>query len=130
MILSDSNIFIEIYRDNIDIIQIAKTIGQHNIAVSDVTCAELLYGARNKKEVQTIRKDLNKLTILPIDANISTLAVQLIEKYVLSHKLSLPDALIASTAITHTIELYTLNLKNFKFLDKINFFSVKYKALN
>jgi tRNA(fMet)-specific endonuclease VapC len=125
MILCDTNIFIEIYRDNLDIIQAVKAIGQHNIAVSDVTCAELLYGARNKKELQTIRKDLNKVTVLPIETNISTLAVELVEKYALSHKLSLPDALIASTAIVHNVELYTLNIKDFRFLDGVTLFNEK-----
>lgn len=113
------------YRNNSNIIETVKSIGQHNIAVSDVTCAELFYGARNKKELQIIRKDLNKLTVLPIDAEISTMAVQLIEKYAMSHKLSLPDALIASTAIIHTIELYTLNIKDFRFLDKVILFGPK-----
>jgi tRNA(fMet)-specific endonuclease VapC len=119
MILCDTNILIEIYRDNAKIIEAVKQIGQENIAVSDVTCAELLYGARNKKELQTIRKDLNKLTVLPIQSSISSLAVELVEKYALSHKLSLPDALIASTAITHNMELYTLNLKDFRFLEDV-----------
>jgi predicted nucleic acid-binding protein len=125
MILCDTNIFIEIYRDNSDIIKAVKSIGQHNIAVSDVTCAELLYGARNKKELQAIRKDLNKLTVLSIETSISTLAVELVEKYALSHKLSLPDALIASTAIIHNTELYTLNIKDFKFLDGLSLFGIK-----
>jgi tRNA(fMet)-specific endonuclease VapC len=119
MILCDTNILIEIYRDNAKIIEAVKQIGQENIAVSDVTCAELLYGARNKKELQTIRKDLNKLTVLPIQSSISSLAVELVEKYALSHKISLPDALIASTAITHNMELYTLNLKDFRFLEDV-----------
>lgn len=119
MILCDTNILIEIYRDNAQIIEAVKQIGQENIAVSDVTCAELLYGARNKKELQAIRKDLNKLTVLPIQSSISNLAVELVEKYALSHKLSLPDALIASTAITHNIELYTLNIKDFRFLKDV-----------
>jgi tRNA(fMet)-specific endonuclease VapC len=57
MILCDTNILIEIYRNNTQIIEVVKRIGQENIAVSDVTCAELLYGARNKKEIQAIRKD-------------------------------------------------------------------------
>ncbi len=125
MILCDTNIFIEIYRDNLNIIKAVKSIGQHNIAISDVTCAELLYGARNKKELQTIRKDLNKLTVLPIDAEVSTKAVELVEKYALSHKLSLPDALIAATAIIHKIKLYTLNLKDFRFLDEVKLFATK-----
>ena len=122
MILCDTNFLIEIYRNNLDIIKIVKSIGQHNMDVSDVSCAELMFGARNKKELQTIRKDLNKLTILPIEANISNLAVKLVEKYALSHKLHLPDALIASTAIVHNIELYTLNIKDFKFLDNVKLF--------
>jgi tRNA(fMet)-specific endonuclease VapC len=123
IILCDTNIFIEIYRGNNTIIEILKIIGQQNIAVSDVTCAELLYGARNKKELQTIRKDLNKLTVLPIQTAISTLSVTLIEKYSLSHNLSLPDALIGATALFHNIELYTLNTKDFKFLKNIKLYS-------
>ena len=119
MILCDTNILIEIYRSNAKIIEVVKQIGQENIAVSDVTCAELLYGARDKKELQIIRKDLNKLTVLPIQSSVSKLAVELVEKYALSHKLSLPDALIASTAIIHNIELYTLNIKDFRFLEDV-----------
>ena len=124
MILCDTNIFIEIYRDNLDIIQAVKKIGQHNVAVSDVTCAELLYGDRNKRELQAIRKDLNKVTVLPIESNISTLAVDLVEIYALSHKLSLPDALIGATASIHNIELYSLNIKDFKFLENVKLYVV------
>lgn len=125
MILCDTNIFIEIYRGNFDIIQVVKSIGQHNIAVSDVTCAELLYGARNKRELLAIRKDLNKITIAPIEASISTLAVELVEKHALSHKLSLPDALIGATAIFHNTELFTLNIKDFRFLEQIKLFKIE-----
>ena len=124
MILCDTNIFIEIYRDNLAIIKAVKLIGQHNVVVSDVTCAELIFGARNKKELQTIRKDLNKLTVLPIQSSISTLAVELVEKYAISHKLALPDALIAATAIVHNMELYTLNLKDFRYIEHIKLYGV------
>jgi len=125
MILCDTNILIEIYRGNTTIIEAVKRIGQENIAVSDVTCAELLFGARDKKELQTIRKDLNKLTVLPIQSSVSKLAVELVEKYALSHKLSLPDALIASTAIIHGIQLHTLNIKDFRFLEDVKLFDGK-----
>ena len=123
MILCDTNILIEIYKGNEGIINVVKSVGQHNLSLSDVTCAELLYGARNKRELQAIRKDLSQLTILPIEASISNMAVGLIEKFALSHKLSLPDALIASTTIFYNIELYTLNLKDFDFLDGLLLFS-------
>ncbi len=82
----------------------------------------MLFGARNKMELEIIRKDLNKLTILSIQSEIYGNAVQLIEKYSLSHKFSLPDAFIASTAIYHNLELFTLNIKDFKYLKNIKFF--------
>ena len=34
----------------------------------------------------------------------------------LSYKLSVPDALIAATALSQDIPLYTLNLKDFQFI--------------
>lgn len=122
MILCDTNIFIEIYKGNNDIISAFKKIGQHNVAISDVSCAELLYGARNMKELRAIRNDINVLTVLPIQTAISTLAVLLVEKYTLSHKLSLPDALIAATALQYNMALYTLNLKDFIFIKEVRLF--------
>jgi predicted nucleic acid-binding protein len=124
MILCDTNIFIEIYRGNETIIDIFKNIGQQNIAISDVSCAELFFGARNKKELKAIRNDIDSLIVLPIQSGISLLSVNLVEKHSLSHKLSLPDALIAATALYHNISLYTLNTKDFKFIPKINLFEV------
>lgn len=119
MILVDTNILIEVYRNNSKIIESVKRVGQNNIAISDVTCAELLFGARNKRELLSIRKDFNKLAILPINSEISTNAVKLVEKFCLSHKLALPDAFIAATAIFYNLELYTLNTKDFKFIEKL-----------
>jgi predicted nucleic acid-binding protein len=116
MILCDTNILIEIYRGNNIVIQECTRIGQQNMAVSDVTRAELFFGARDKRELSAIRKDLNKLHILPIDADISNLAVNFVEQYTLSHRLSLPDAIIAATAIYHNLPLYTLNIKDFRFI--------------
>lgn len=125
MILCDTNIFIEIYRNNKTIIQAIKQIGQENLAVSDVTCAELFFGARNKKELQAISKDLDKLEILPINTFVSAMAVKLVKGFSLSHKLALPDSIIGATAIYHNLELYTLNIKDFIFIEDVRLFSSK-----
>ena len=122
MLLCDTNILIEIYRDNQAVTNIVKQIGQANIAVSDVTCAELLYGARNKIELKTFRKDLDTLTALPILPEISKIAVMLVEQFCLSNKLALPDALIAATSIYHQLDLYTLNIKDFVFIPEVKLF--------
>ena len=47
-----------------------------------------------------------------------------IENYCLSQKLNLPDALIAATAIYYNIELFTLNIKDFKFIPDIKLYQI------
>ncbi|MDO5663959.1 MAG: type II toxin-antitoxin system VapC family toxin [Bacteroidia bacterium] len=123
MILIDTNIIIEVYRSNDEIIDAVNEIGQEYIAVSDITCSELFFGARNKREHQAIDKDLSNLTVIPIDMNISKLSVELIKKYALSHKLTIPDALIAATSIVYKIPLYTLNVKDFVYIQDIKLYS-------
>lgn len=119
MILCDTNILIEFYRNNASAIAELKKIGQSNIAVSVVTSGELIYGAINKRELNQILEDLSHLQVLAIDSTICSIFLQLMEQFSLSHKLSLPDALIAATALNYDIPLYTLNLKDFRFIPKL-----------
>ncbi len=116
VILCDTNIFIEVYRNNADIIAALKKIGQPNIAISAVSAAELLFGARTKTELAAIQKDIKQLTLLHINEDISAMALQLVDTFSLSHKLAIPDALIAATALSHNLQLFTLNTKDFKFI--------------
>jgi tRNA(fMet)-specific endonuclease VapC len=69
-----------------------------------------------------IQKHLNRLHNLPIDPSISSQFIQLMERYSLSHKLAIPDALIAATALVHGLELYTLNIKDFRFIENLKLY--------
>jgi len=60
MILVDTNIFIEYYKSNLEICEILEHINPQEIAVSDVVCAELYFGARNKQELADIVADMEK----------------------------------------------------------------------
>jgi tRNA(fMet)-specific endonuclease VapC len=114
MILCDTNVLIEFYRGRADVADAFSAIGVSNLAVSAVTVGELFYGARDKRELRALREHISLLTQIPIDEEISTLYLSLLEKYALSHRLSVPDALIAATALHHSIPLYTLNIKDFR----------------
>jgi predicted nucleic acid-binding protein len=116
MILCDTNILIEIYRNNPSIDAIVNRIEHKNIAVSDVTRAELFVGTRNKYELHRLKKELNCFKVLPIQSPISSMSIDLLDRYCLSHKMTFNDALIAATAIYHKLELFTLNLKDFTFI--------------
>ena len=116
MILCDTNILIEFYKNRPQITQELRQIGQDQLAISVVTQAELYYGALNAAELQKIKQHLRLLHRLPIDIAISDKFLQLMETYSLSHKLSIPDALIAATVLVHNVELYTLNERDFRFI--------------
>ena len=116
MILCDTNILREFYKNNLQVVTKLRRIGQEELAVSAVTQAELYFGARSKSELRQIKQHLALLHHVPLDASISTTFLQLLETYSLSHKLSLTDAVIAATALSHDIELYTRNINDFRFI--------------
>jgi predicted nucleic acid-binding protein len=122
MILCDTNIFIELYKNNHVVTQTLRSIGVEKIAVSDVTIAELYYGAFNKTELHQIKNHLSSIHHFPLTETVSQTFLNLMESYALSHKISVPDALIAATALSNNVELYSLNLKDFRFIPDLNLF--------
>lgn len=86
IVLCDTDVIIEFYRNNSDIVSELKAIGIQNIAVSIVTAGELIFGALNKKELNQIKKDLANLDILEIDRKTCDVFQDIMGKYVLSHK--------------------------------------------
>ena len=124
MMLCDTNILIEFYKANPTVIQTLQQLGSSNIAVSVITKAELFYGARDKQEFAKIERHLSACRCYGLNDSISALFIELMSRYSLSHKVSIPDMLIAATAITHELELYTLNIKDFKFIPELNVYPI------
>lgn len=122
IVLCDTDVIIEFYRNNSGIVSKLKKIGQQNIAVSTITAGELIYGALNKKELRQIMKDLDNLTVLGIDNKTCDVFLSIMAKYALSHKLALPDGFIAATALANDIELYTLNHKDYRFIEGVKIY--------
>jgi tRNA(fMet)-specific endonuclease VapC len=120
MILCDTNILIEFYRDNADVISTMRGIGLPELAVSVITVGELYFGARDRRELLKIKRHLASLQQIPMDEETSELALALLETYALSHRLSLPDAVIAATALRHELVLYTLNVRDFRFIEGLS----------
>ena len=119
IILCDTNIMIEFYKNNQNIIAELEKIGSTNIALSVITAGELLFGALNKKETQIIKKDIEHLILMNLNDSISKKFIELMLKYTKSHALAVPDALIAATALVSNVKLYTLNVKDFQFIDEL-----------
>ena len=117
VILCDTDVIIEFYRNNSKIVRELKHIGQERLSISIITYAELIYGAFNKREQIQIKKDISSLNLIMIDLPISLEFMKLMERYSLGHKISVPDALIAATAIENKLKLFTLNNKDFRYIE-------------
>ena len=66
MILCDTNILIEFYKDNEDVSNALRAIGVAEIAVSVITVGELYFGARDKRELLKMKKHLADLNQIPV----------------------------------------------------------------
>ena len=122
MILCDTDVLIEFYKNTAHVLQELHIIGQSHLAVSAITQAELYFGALNKAELNKIRTHLQSISRIALDTMISDTFLTLMETCALSHKLGLPDAIIAATAIVHHLPLYTLNTKHFQFIPEIELY--------
>ena len=120
-ILVDSCIFIDIFRGNN---QLYRELRSQRVFLNSIVYMELIQGARDKSELEKIGNFLKDFNILPITEKISNRAMELMKLYSISHGLLIPDALIAATAITKNLPLWTLNRKDFRFIDRLILFEI------
>lgn len=97
-------------------IESIETIGLDNILISAVTKMELIKGATRKEHSQQINKQLKRLDIILLSPQITVRTIELLKTYHLSHGLAIPDGSIAATALETRLELFTYNLRDFRFI--------------
>jgi len=115
-ILIDTCIWIELFEQNAIIVQQCLKIGEVNLAINPIIKAELFVGAYNKENMKLIRRKIRNLVNYEIDLATSHKFGELINQYALSHRIGLPDALVAATALVNSLELFTLNITDFNFI--------------
>ena len=122
LILCDTNIFISWFRGDSETCMKLDQIGLEYILVPSVTVMELLQGTKNKAETNQLKKKLKAYNIIHFNEKTSKLSIELIEQFRLSHGLLIPDAIIAATAITYGLKLFTYNVNDFKYIPGIQLF--------
>lgn len=100
-----------------------KDIELDNVIISSVTKMELLFGATNKLDLNTINKKLSRFSIILINERINLTAINLMQSFKLGHGLAIPDSLIAATAIETKLKLFTYNLKDFRFISDLTLYA-------
>lgn len=122
LVLCDTNILISWFKGEAKTLIQLEDIGLDNILIPSVALMEIYQGVRNKAELLQIKKKLNAYHIIHFNDAISKIAIDLIEKFRLSHGLLIPDAIIAATAITIKRKLFTYNTKDFKYISGVTLF--------
>lgn len=114
--LIDTNVFSEIFKGNRDVTDFVEGID----ALIDMTVyIECIQGSKSNAEKTSIKNYLATFAMFLLTAEVSELAIRLIDQYSNSHGLFLPDALIAATALENDLLIVTYNTKDFQFIDSL-----------
>lgn len=122
--LLDTSICVFFLRGKLNLDKMVKQVGLENCYISEITVAELRFGAENSDDPVKSNKSvdifLKGLTILPIFGSIKRYAVEKVRL----RKIGKPindefDLLIGVTAVENQLILVTDNTKDFKLLDGI-----------
>ncbi len=118
IVFIDTNIVIEYLKNNEEVLVCLN--GYDTIYINDVVIMELYQGARDKRELNFIKNKILKFEVLNMSQEIVSLGREILDRYTLSHNTKIMDALIASTVIMYSIDLYTLNKKDFRYLEQVH----------
>jgi predicted nucleic acid-binding protein len=120
-VILDSDILIDLARGDIRAVGFVDGIVSQGErpSISIITEMELFLGARTKPEQRGIRQLLQRFQVLPISEMISVRARNLIVRYGMSYGLTIPDGLIAATAIAYRAALLTRNARYFSYIPRL-----------
>lgn len=115
----DTDVLIWFLRGSAKAARAIDAAGQRFISV--VTYMELIQGARDKREIRTIKMYLADLRfeILPLSENIGHRASIYMEEYRLASSLNMADALVAASVIENGEKLLTGNVRHFRAIKEL-----------
>jgi tRNA(fMet)-specific endonuclease VapC len=116
--LLDTNICIHFFRGKFNLIEKLEHVGIRNCAISEITLAELVFGAENsdnpQKNQEIIDKFTSQVTILPIFDSILTYGKEKTRLRSAGNMISDFDLLIGCTAVANDLIMVTENTKEFE----------------
>ena len=122
--LLDTNICIHLFRGKFNLIEKFQEINLEECAISEITLAELIFGAENslnpKKNYKIIDRFSEQVKILPIFNSIQIYAKEKVRLRKKGVMISDFDLFIGSTAIANDLIMVTENVKEFERISAIN----------
>lgn len=121
--LLDSNICIHFFRGKYGVIDKLELVGLENCAISEITLAELVFGAENsdnpEKNHSIINELIEHLTILPVLDAVNLYGKEKTRLRKTGKMISDFDLLIGCTAVDRDMTMVTENVSEFKRIQNI-----------
>lgn len=117
--LLDTNVLIRALRRDLNVLNWLDAVGSEQPLHTSVISRTEVFAGMHPHEEQITTDFLASLISLPVNESTADLAGRMIYNH--AHKgfqVSLPDALIAATALEHDLTLVTANVKHFSTLGK------------
>lgn len=113
MILLDSDVMIDLLRENPPALHWLEALGEEEIGLPGFVVMELMQGCRNKAEQRKVEKLLAGMaTVWPAPETCEK-ALETFARFHLRHGLGLLDVLIGQTAVALNLPLHTFNRKHY-----------------
>lgn len=106
-------------------VQELDELGFDRLFLSVISEAEMYVGMKRSEKRKTV-ETINKFNVIGLDAEISRQLLNLTWGHY-AKRLGIADMIIAATALTYPVELFTFNKKDFDFVEGITFYRPKYK---
>jgi tRNA(fMet)-specific endonuclease VapC len=121
--LLDTNICIHFFRGKFNLIEKFESMGVENLAISEITLAELVFGAESSENPQKnhdiIEKFASQVTILPIFDSIYKYGKEKARLRKSGVMISDFDLLIGCTSTENELIMVTENVKEFERISNI-----------
>ena len=121
--LLDTNVCIHFFRGKFDLLEKLKQIGIKNCSISEITLAELAFGAENssnpRHNYKIVNRFIEQLNILPIFNSIDVYAKEKVRLRKNGEMISDFDLLIGATAVANDLIMVTENTKEFQRISRI-----------
>jgi tRNA(fMet)-specific endonuclease VapC len=122
--LIDTNICIHYFKGQFELGKKIDQIGFQKLAISEITLAELMYGAEKSQKrnhnVKVVEDFSEKITIVPIFGAIGTYAKEKARLKTKGTIISDLDLFIGATAIVNNMILVTRNIREFERMENIH----------
>ena len=121
--LLDTNICIHYFKGQFKIKEKIEQIGYENFAISEITLAELIYGAeksqKKDKNIKVVENFAERITIIPIFESIRIYGKEKARLKTTGTIISDLDLFIGATAIVNNMVLVTRNVREFERMKNI-----------